>query len=83
MKCSSSFITKVTVFIKFFIKGMFHQTLNNNTHTGRQCEHFVAVVVVVVYIFLSRLLYLAFLANLGLLRMPHPGMGPLISAWDP
>ena len=27
---------------------------------------------------LSRLLYLAFSANLGLLCMPHPGMGPLV-----
>ena len=35
------------------------------------------VVVVVVYFILSRLLYLAFSANLGLLCMPHPGMGPL------
>ena len=36
------------------------------------------VVVVVVYFILSRLLYLAFSANLGLLCMPHPGMGPLV-----
>ena len=27
-------------------------------------------------LYLSRLLYLAFSANLGLLCMPHPGMGP-------
>ena len=32
----------------------------------------------VVYFILSRLLYLAFSANLGLLCMPHPGMGPLV-----
>ena len=32
------------------------------------------VVVVVVYSILSRLLYVAFSANLGLLFMPHPGM---------
>ena len=38
----------------------------------------VVVVVVVVYFILSRLLYLAFSANLGLLCMPHPGMGPLV-----
>ena len=38
----------------------------------------VIVVVVVVYFILSRLLYLAFSANLGLLCMPHPGMGPLV-----
>ena len=31
----------------------------------------------VVHFILSRLLYLAFSANLGLLCMPHPGMGPL------
>ena len=35
-------------------------------------------VVVVVYFILSRLLYLAFSANLGLLCMPHPGMGSLV-----
>ena len=35
------------------------------------------VVVVVVYFILSRLLNLAFSANLGLRCMPHPGMGPL------
>ena len=35
-------------------------------------------VVVVVYFILSRLLYLAFSANLGLLCMPHSGMGPLV-----
>ena len=34
--------------------------------------------IVVVYFILSRLLYLALSANLGLLCMPHPGMGPLI-----
>ena len=39
---------------------------------------FVVVIVVVVYFILSRLLYLAFSANLGLLCMPHPGMGPLV-----
>ena len=33
---------------------------------------------VIVYFILSRLLYLAFSANLGLLCMPHPGMGPLV-----
>ena len=36
------------------------------------------VVVVVVYFILSRLLYLAFSAKIGLLGMPHPGMGPLV-----
>ena len=39
---------------------------------------YVPVVVVVVYFILSRLLFLAFSANLGLLCMPHPGMGPLV-----
>jgi len=33
---------------------------------------------VVVYFILSRLLYLAYSANLGLLYMPHPGIGPLV-----
>ena len=32
----------------------------------------------VVYFILSRLLYLAFSANLGLLCMPHPGIGTLV-----
>ena len=36
------------------------------------------VVVVVVYFILSRLLYLAFSADLGLQCMLHPGMGPLV-----
>ena len=39
---------------------------------------FLMVVVVVVYFILSRLLYVALSANLGLLCMPHPGMGPLV-----
>ena len=34
--------------------------------------------VVVVYFILSRLLYLAFSANLGLPYLPHPGMGALV-----
>ena len=38
----------------------------------------VVVVVVVAYFILNGLLYLAFSANLGLLCMPHPGMGPLV-----
>ena len=38
--------------------------------------NFMVFVVVAVYFILSRLLYLAFSANLGLLSMPHPGMGP-------
>ena len=38
----------------------------------------VVAVAVAVYFILSRLLYLAFSANLGLLCMPHPGMGPLV-----
>ena len=38
----------------------------------------LVVIVVVVYSILSRLLYLAFSANLGLLSMPHSGMGPLV-----
>ena len=35
-------------------------------------------VAVVVYFILSRLLHLAFSATLGLLCMPHLGMGPLV-----
>ena len=38
----------------------------------------IVVVAVVVYFVLSRLLYLAFSANLGLLFMSHPGMGALV-----
>ena len=50
-------------------------------YTGANCEQSkfsFAVFFVVVYFILSRLLYLAFSANLGLLCMPHPGMGPLV-----
>ena len=36
------------------------------------------VVVVVVYFILSRLLYLADSANLGLQLLPHPCVGPLV-----
>ena len=39
----------------------------------------IVVVVVVVYFILSRLLYLALSANLGLLCMPHPGMVNLMA----
>ena len=38
----------------------------------------IVVVVVVVYFILSRLVSLAYSANLGLLCMPHPGMAPLV-----
>ena len=38
----------------------------------------VVIVVVVVYFILSMLLCLAFSANLGLLWMLHPGMGPVV-----
>ena len=51
------------------------QVLCVNQHTKLVV---VVVVVVVVYFILGRLLYLAFSANLGLLCMPHPGMGPLV-----
>ena len=41
--------------------------------------HIISIVdFFVVYFILSRLLYLAFSANLGLLCMPHPSMGPLV-----
>ena len=42
------------------------------------CPRSGVEVVVVVYFILSRLLCLAFSANLGLLCMPHTGMGPLV-----
>ena len=42
---------------------------------GESCSE-VVVVVFVAYFVLSRLLYLAFSATLGLLCMPHPGTGP-------
>ena len=45
--------------------------------SGQYSSVVVVVVVVVVYFILSRLLYLAFSANLGLLCMPHPSMGIL------
>ena len=53
---------------------------NSACHYGEQYitifRYIIYFVVVVVYFILSRLLYLAFSANLGLLCMPHPGMGP-------
>ena len=42
------------------------------------CILFEFVIVVVVDFILSRLLHLAYSAHLGLLCMPHPGMGPLV-----
>ena len=36
---------------------------------------YAVVVVVFAYFIFSRLLYLAYLGNLGLLCMPHPGTG--------
>ena len=50
----------------FFHKSCFNQ----GSTTGR--------LALVVYFILIKLLYLAFSANLGLLCMPHPGMGPLV-----
>ena len=38
----------------------------------------MVVVTVVVYFILSRLLYLAFSANLDTLCMVHPGMEPIV-----
>ena len=58
----SAFMSHVFVYLRF-----------NSKEPGS------VIVVVVVYFILSRLLlYLAFSANLGLLCMPHPGMGPLV-----
>ena len=52
-----------------------HETEYDVTQAGRV----VVVCCLLFYFILSRLLYLAFSANLGLLCMPHPGMGPLCS----
>ena len=46
--------------------------------TDRLNFNLLLLLFVVVYFILSRLLYLAHSANLGLLCMPHPGMGPLV-----
>ena len=44
-----------------------------------ECWYYALPVVVdVVYFILSRLIYQAFSANLGLLCMPHPNLGPLV-----
>ena len=45
---------------------------------AEQSKFLIFFVVVVAYFILSRLLYLAYSANLRLLCMPHPGMGPLV-----
>ena len=43
------------------------------------CLGMVSVfVIVVAYFILGRRLYSAYSANLGLLCMPHPGMGPQV-----
>ena len=65
------------------VKGSSQGTLvpfwhQEDVHWAPQNVFEVVVVVVVVYFILSRLLYLAFSANLGLLCMLHPGMGPLV-----
>ena len=58
--------------------------LHDSAHIQAQDSHTLDCttkgvrVVVVVYFILSRLLLIAFSANLGLLCMPHPGMGPLV-----
>ena len=39
---------------------------------------YIKTLLLLFYFILSRLLYLAFSANLGLLCMPNPGMGPLV-----
>ena len=54
---------------------MLDSTLNGH---GFHLTFMTHDVVVVVYFILSWLLYLACSANLGLLCMPHPGMGPLV-----
>jgi len=52
-----------------------------NTCAERKVSAMIKVVVVVAYFSLSRLLYLAYSANLGLLCMlPHPGMGPRLTS---
>ena len=48
------------------------------SHKLNSKYRFVVVVVVVAYFISSRLLYLAFSANLGLLCMLHPGMEALV-----
>ena len=57
--------------------GLFFACVVRILHDDRSFK-VVVVVVVVFYFILSRLLYLAFSANLGVLCMPHPGMGPLV-----
>ena len=58
-------------FCMHFIKVGNHRSINKSSSVD-------VVVVVFVYFILSRMLYLAYSANLGLLCMPHPGMRPLV-----
>ena len=64
--------------------GIFHLLVesksSHNYYRNERLQHdfVVVVVVIIVYFILSRLLYLAYSANLALLCMPHPGMGPLV-----
>ena len=68
-------VTKRVVMEGPFLRDLVLLAGPNNNLVPRQSMIFV---VVVVYFILSRLLYLVFSANLGLLCMPHPGMGPLV-----
>ena len=72
---------KTTPGVSFLQKYYNHAEMFNS---WRSTKHYIvyviyaSIVVVVVYFILSRLLYLANSANLGVLCMPHPGMGPLV-----
>ena len=53
-------------------------TINAWCSCGELASLLLLFTLFVIYFILSRLLYLAYSANLGLLCMPHPGMGPLV-----
>ena len=85
MRALSGLISPNLIDQSSFKIGLFFACVVRILHDDRSIKVVVAVVavvvvvvVVVVYFILSRLLFLAFSANLGVLCMPHSGMGPLV-----
>ena len=67
------------IYANFFYKEVSYQGIEHGTYLLYDQEFIITTqilifVVVVAYFILSRLLYLVFSANLGLLCMLHPGM---------
>jgi len=79
MKNSVAETTEQTTICEHSTQKLNHSKKESFLRTNQNpSERSLVVVVVVAYYILSRLLYLAYSANLGLLCTPHPGMGPLV-----